>query len=124
MVVATAADTAFSLGLAVFARRVGAGTTLCQPLQPADTRASRGVVSPCRQHPARQQDTPSARTHRPAMAGRLRRPQWRRCPSSIGATGENTESAKASSQVPRVLAREYSVARFSKKFVCSIAFSI
>ena len=30
----------------------------------------------------------------------------------------------ASSQVPRVEAREYSVARFSKKFVCSTAFSM
>ena len=33
-------------------------------------------------------------------------------------------SAKASSQVPAVLALEYSVARFSKKLVCSTAFSI
>ena len=38
--------------------------------------------------------------------------------------GAGPHQAHASSQVPEVLAREYSVARFSKKLVCSTAFSI
>src|ERR671913_2081946 len=45
-----------------------------------------------------------------------------RAPAGCGE--EKVVSAKASSQLPVVLAREYSVARFSKKLVCSTAFSI
>ena len=47
-----------------------------------------------------------------------------RASSSPGWGEVKAASAKASSQVPEVLAFEYSVARFSKKLVCSIAFSI
>ena len=49
-------------------------------------------------------------------------------PRSTPRPGTNSEAEwryeNASSQVPRVEAFEYSVARFSKKLVCSMAFSI
>lgn len=45
-------------------------------------------------------------------------------PSGEGGPSGGFCYSKASSQVPRVAAFEYSVARFSKKLVCSTAFSM
>ena len=68
----------------------------------------------------------SVAPRRPLISGgSVRRPRPDpRDSAPAGCGEEKVVSAKASSQLPVVLAREYSVERFSKKLVCSTAFSI